>query len=144
MDGSRLYLFTMVTSKYLLQIYDKAMSYYPLFTLMLGGIKDILIISTPNNAPRFEYLQFSVSLSYCVQEGPKDLTEVFIWGEGSCEMTLRDNVFYGNLFFEMLKNGIKTAKNGCATVFEYYVNSPKSFGIVEFGENGKGIYIEEK
>lgn len=152
--GTRLYPLTMVTSKQLLPIYDKPMIYYPLSTLMLAGIKEILIISTPEDTPRFEHLlgngeQFGISLSYCIQPSPDGLAQAFIIGEefigdDACAMILGDNIFYGNHFSEMLKNAVKTAENGYASVFGYYVNDPERFGIVEFDDYGKVISVEEK
>lgn len=152
--GTRLYPLTMVTSKQLLPVYDKPLIYYPLSTLMLAGIRDILIISTPDDTPRFEHLlgngsQFGISLSYCVQPSPDGLAQAFILGEQfigdeTCAMILGDNIFYGNHFASMLRNAVKTADDGHATVFGYYVNDPERFGIIEFDENGKAISIEEK
>ncbi len=152
--GTRLYPLTMVTSKQLLPVYDKPMIYYPLSTLMLAGIKNILIISTPEDTPRFEHLlgdgsQFGLKLSYCVQPSPDGLAQAFILGEefignDPCAMILGDNIFYGNHFSSMLKNAVRTAENGSATIFGYYVNDPERFGIVEFNEKGKVISVEEK
>lgn len=152
--GTRLYPLTMVTSKQLLPVYDKPMIYYPLSTLMLAGIKDILIISTPDDTPRFEALlgkgsQFGIDISYCVQPSPDGLAQAFILGEefisdDECAMILGDNIFYGNHFSSMLKDAVKTAENGSATVFGYYVNDPERFGIVEFDEYGKVVSVEEK
>ena len=153
--GTRLYPLTMVTSKQLLPIYDKPMIYYPLSTLMLAGIKDILIISTPEDTPRFEYLlgdgtQFGINLSYKVQPSPDGLAQAFILGEeflGGEEgvMILGDNIFYGNNFGPMLKKAVERAQNdNCATVFGYYVHDPERFGIVEFDDNGKVLSVEEK
>lgn len=153
--GTRLYPLTMVTSKQLLPVYDKPMVYYPLSTLMLAGIQDILIISTPEDTPRFEHLlgdgsQFGVRLSYKVQPSPDGLAQAFILGEEfiggeCCAMVLGDNIFYGNGFSRILKNAVKNAEeNGRATVFGYYVNDPERFGIVEFDESGKVISVEEK
>ncbi len=152
--GTRLYPLTMVTSKQLLPVYDKPMIYYPLSTLMLAGIKDILIISTPEDTPRFEHLlgngnQFGVSLSYCVQPSPDGLAQAFILGEKfigneSCSMILGDNIFYGNSFSQMLKAATKSADEGKATVFGYYVRDPERFGVVEFDDNGTVLSIEEK
>ena len=154
-SGTRLYPLTKVTSKQLLPIYDKPMIYYPLSTLMLAGIKDILIISTPDDTPRFESLlgdgsQFGVSLSYKVQPSPDGLAQAFILGEEFLNgeagaMVLGDNIFYGHGFRTMLKNAVVNAeKNGRATVFGYYVPDPERFGVVDFDSNGKVISIEEK
>lgn len=152
--GTRLYPLTMVTSKQLLPVYDKPMIYYPLSTLMLAGIRDILIISTPSDTPRFESLlgngeQFGIRLSYEVQPSPDGLAQAFIIGEQfigneSCAMILGDNIFYGNGFSKLLRGAAETADKGKATVFGYYVNDPERFGIVEFDENGKVISVEEK
>lgn len=153
--GTRLYPLTMVTSKQLLPIYDKPMIYYPLSTLMLADIKDILIISTPTDLPRFEKLlgdgsQFGISLSYKVQPSPDGLAQAFILGEkfigdDACAMVLGDNIFYGNGFRSILKSaGHNAEKNVRATVFGYYVNDPERFGVVAFDENGKVTSIEEK
>ncbi|HIY11566.1 MAG TPA: glucose-1-phosphate thymidylyltransferase RfbA [Candidatus Anaerofilum excrementigallinarum] len=153
--GTRLYPLTMVTSKQLLPVYDKPMVYYPLSTLMLAGIQDILIISTPEDTPRFESLlgdgsQFGLRLQYKVQPSPDGLAQAFILGEefigdDCCAMVLGDNIFYGNGFSRILKNAVHNAEeNGKATVFGYYVNDPERFGIVEFDESGKVISVEEK
>ena len=154
-SGTRLYPLTKVTSKQLLPIYDKPMIYYPLSTLMLAGIKEILIISTPDDTPRFKSLlgdgsQFGVSLSYKVQPSPDGLAQAFILGEEFLNgeagaMVLGDNIFYGHGFRTMLKNAVKNAEeNGRATVFGYYVPDPERFGVVDFDSNGKVISIEEK
>lgn len=153
--GTRLYPLTMVTSKQLLPVYDKPMIYYPLSTLMLAGIKDILIISTPEDTPRFEHLlgngsQFGISLSYCVQPSPDGLAQAFILGESfigsdACAMVLGDNIFYGNGFGSILREALENAeKNKRATVFGYYVKDPERFGVVAFDNNGKATSIEEK
>lgn len=153
--GTRLYPLTMVTSKQLLPVYDKPMIYYPLSTLMLAGIKDILIISTPEDTPRFEHLlgdgsQFGVSLSYKVQPSPDGLAQAFLLGEefigdDACAMVLGDNIFYGNGFSKILRTAVVNAEeNRRATVFGYYVNDPERFGIVEFDEGGHVISVEEK
>lgn len=153
--GTRLYPLTMVTSKQLLPVYDKPMIYYPLSTLMLAGIRDILIISTPDDTPRFEHLlgdgsQFGISLSYKVQPSPDGLAQAFIIGKEfigneSCAMILGDNIFYGEGFSSLLKEAVENAEEEKrATVFGYYVNDPERFGIVEFDEDGKVLSVEEK
>jgi len=152
--GTRLYPLTMVTSKQLLPVYDKPMIYYPLSTLMLAGIKDILIISTKEDTPRFEHLlgdgsQFGIHLQYKVQPSPDGLAQAFLLGEefigdDACAMVLGDNIFYGNGFRKVLKAAAEDAESGRATIFGYYVNDPERFGIVEFDENGKVISVEEK
>ena len=153
--GTRLYPITMVTSKQLLPIYDKPMVYYPLSTLMLAGIKDILIISTPEDTPRFEALlgdgqQFGTKLNYTVQPSPDGLAQAFILGEAfigsdACAMVLGDNIFYGNGFGKILKDAVRNAEeNNRATVFGYYVHDPERFGVVAFDENEKVTSIEEK
>lgn len=153
--GTRLYPLTMVTSKQLLPVYDKPMIYYPLSTLMLAGIKDILIISTPKDTPRFENLlgdgkKFGVSLSYCVQPSPDGLAQAFILGkdfigDDACAMVLGDNIFYGNGFSSVLKKALEKAeKDSKATIFGYHVTDPERFGIVEFDKEGHVISVEEK
>lgn len=152
--GTRLYPLTMVTSKQLLPVYDKPMIYYPLSTLMLAGIREILIISTPEDIPRFEHLlgdgsQFGITLSYAIQPSPDGLAQAFIIGRefignDSCAMVLGDNIFYGNGFSRILKSAAETAETGHATVFGYYVNDPERFGIVEFNDEGRVISVEEK
>jgi len=152
--GTRLYPLTMVTSKQLLPIYDKPMIYYPLSTLMLAGIKDILIISTPDDTPRFEHLlgdggQFGISLSYKVQPSPDGLAQAFLLGEefignDTCAMVLGDNIFYGNGFTPLLRKAVDDANFGKATVFGYYVSDPERFGVVEFDAFGSVISVEEK
>ena len=153
--GTRLYPLTMVTSKQLLPVYDKPMIYYPLSTLMLAGIRDILIISTPEDTPRFEHLlgngsQFGVNLSYKVQPSPDGLAQAFLLGEefigdDACAMVLGDNIFYGNGFGGILRESVENAeKNERATVFGYYVNDPERFGVVEFDADGHVISVEEK
>ena len=152
--GTRLYPLTMVTSKQLLPVYDKPMIYYPLSTLMLAGIRDILIISTPTDLPNFERLlgdgsQFGIHLSYKVQPSPDGLAQAFLLGEefigdDCCAMVLGDNIFYGSGFRSRLKQAAADAQQGRASIFGYYVNDPERFGIVEFDENGKVISVEEK
>ena len=153
--GTRLYPLTMVTSKQLLPVYDKPMVYYPLSTLMLAGIQDILIISTPTDTPRCETLlgdgsQFGLHLSYKVQPSPDGLAQAFILGEeflggGAGAMVLGDNIFYGNGFSKILRAAAANAEeNNRATVFGYYVNDPERFGVVVFDEDGKVTSIEEK
>ena len=153
--GTRLYPLTMVTSKQLLPVYDKPMIYYPLSTLMLAGIKDILIISTPTDTTRFESLlgdgsQFGINLSYCVQPSPDGLAQAFILGEefigsDACAMVLGDNIFYGNGFGRILRTAAENAEvNSRATVFGYYVNDPERFGVVSFDDEGRATSIEEK
>ena len=153
-SGTRLYPMTMVTSKQLLPIYDKPMIYYPLSTLMLAGIRDILIISTPTDLPNFERLlgdgsHYGINLSYKVQPSPDGLAQAFTLGEEfignePCAMVLGDNIFYGAGLSERLKAAAEAAQNGRATVFGYYVNDPERFGIVEFDEAGHVISVEEK
>lgn len=152
--GTRLYPLTMVTSKQLLPVYDKPMIYYPLSTLMLAGIRDILIISTPVDLPNFERLlgdgsAFGINLSYKVQPSPDGLAQAFILGEefiggDCCAMILGDNIFYGNGLGERMRLAVENAQNGRATIFGYYVNDPERFGIVEFDEDGRVLSVEEK
>lgn len=152
--GTRLYPLTMVTSKQLLPIYDKPMIYYPLSTLMLAGIKDILIISTPEDTPRFEHLlgngnQFGVTLSYKIQPSPDGLAQAFLLGSDfiksdTCAMVLGDNIFYGNGFTSLLSKAVTDASNRKATVFGYYVSDPERFGVVEFDGAGTVVSVEEK
>lgn len=151
-SGTRLYPLTMVTSKQLLPVYDKPMIYYPMSVLMMAGIRDILIISTPNDLPNFERLfgdgsSLGINLSYKVQPSPDGLAQAFILGDefidgDSCAMVLGDNIFYGDGLGKHLKEA--AARQDGATVFGYYVNDPERFGIVEFDGNGKAISIEEK
>ncbi len=154
-SGTRLYPLTMVTSKQLLPIYDKPMIYYPMSVLMNSGIREILIISTPQDTPRFQELlgdghQFGVSLSYAVQPSPDGLAQAFIIGadfigNDSVAMVLGDNIFFGHGLNKRLKNAVSNSENGLgATVFGYYVDDPERFGIVEFDADGKAISIEEK
>lgn len=153
-SGTRLYPLTMVTSKQLLPVYDKPMIYYPLSVLMLAGIREILIISTPYDLPNFEKLlgdgaEFGIKLSYAVQPSPDGLAQAFIIGEefiGSDKvaMILGDNIYYGSGFTSILKEAIENANKGLATIFGYFVNDPHRFGIVEFDDNGKVISVGEK
>ncbi|MBR6563224.1 MAG: glucose-1-phosphate thymidylyltransferase RfbA [Clostridia bacterium] len=154
-SGTRLYPLTKVTSKQLLPVYDKPMIYYPLSVLMMAGIRDILIISTPQDTPRFEDLlgdgkQFGINLSYAVQPSPDGLAQAFIIGEefigNDCvAMVLGDNIFSGHGLKERLVNAVESAEgSGNATIFGYYVDDPERFGIVEFDEQGKAVSIEEK
>lgn len=153
-SGTRLYPLTKVTSKQLLPVYDKPMIYYPLSTLMLAGIKDILIISTPTDTPRFKELlgdgsNFGIQLSYAVQESPDGLAQAFLIGEEfigdePCAMVLGDNIFYGGWFRKNLAEAVKNAENGQATIFGYYVKDPERFGIVEFDKERNVISVEEK
>lgn len=152
--GTRLYPLTMVTSKQLLPVYDKPMIYYPLSTLMLAEIKDILIISTPQDTPRFEALlgdgsQFGIKLSYAIQPSPDGLAQAFIIGkefigDDSCAMILGDNIFYGSGLFKRMDAAKKAAEEGKATVFGFYVKDPERFGVVEFDKEGKVVSVEEK
>lgn len=151
-SGTRLYPLTMVTSKQLLPVYDKPMIYYPLSTLMLAGIRDILIISTPKDLPNFKNLlgdgsRYGINLSYKEQPSPDGLAQAFILGEefigdDNCAMILGDNIFHGNGLINQLKKAVEN--EGRATVFGYYVDDPERFGIVEFNEDGKVISLEEK
>ncbi len=153
-SGTRLYPLTKVTSKQLLPIYDKPMIYYPLSTLMLAGIRDILIISTPVDTPRFEQLMgdgssFGINLSYKVQPSPDGLAQAFLIGEDfigdePCAMILGDNIFYGGYFRRNLSDAVKDAQNGKATIFGYYVKDPERFGIVEFDKDKNVLSVEEK
>ncbi len=154
-SGTRLYPLTLATSKQMLPVYDKPMIYYPLSTLMLAGIRDILIISTPNDLPNFERLlgdgrNFGLNLSYKVQPSPDGLAQAFILGEEfigdeACAMVLGDNIFYGNGFSTSLKEAAANAEdNSRATVFGYYVTDPERFGVVEFDKNWRALSIEEK
>ncbi|WP_312458483.1 glucose-1-phosphate thymidylyltransferase RfbA [Proteiniclasticum sp.] len=153
-SGTRLYPLTMVTSKQLLPVYDKPMVYYPLSVLMLAGIKDILIISTPEDLPNFKKLlgdgqDFGINLSYAEQPSPDGLAQAFIIGEefigkDDVAMILGDNIYYGNGFTKVLREARENAANGMATIFGYYVSDPQRFGIVEFDETGKVLSVEEK
>lgn len=153
-SGTRLYPLTMVTSKQLLPVYDKPMIYYPLSTLMLAGIRDILIISTPSDTPRFRDLlgdgsHFGIHLTYAVQPSPDGLAQAFLIGrefvgDDECAMILGDNIYYGNGFSKILNSARENAENGRATIFGYYVNDPERFGVVEFDRSGKVISVEEK
>lgn len=153
-SGTRLYPLTRVTSKQLLPVYDKPMIYYPLSTLMLAGIRDILIISTPVDTPRFKELlgdgsSFGINLSYAVQPSPDGLAQAFLIGEefignDTCAMVLGDNIFYGGWFRKNLSEAVKNAEEGNATIFGYYVNDPERFGIVEFDADKNVISVEEK
>ncbi len=153
-SGTRLYPLTMVTSKQLLPVYDKPMIFYPLSTLMQAGIREILIISTPQDLPNFIKLlgdgsRYGVKLSYCEQPSPDGLAQAFLLGEKfidgeACAMVLGDNIFYGNGLEEILKRAAEKAEKGRATIFGYHVNDPQRFGIVEFDKSGKVISVEEK
>jgi len=153
-SGTRLYPLTKVTSKQLLPIYDKPMIFYPLSTLMLAGIRDILIISTPSDTPRFHELlgdgsDMGINLSYAVQPSPDGLAQAFLIGEefigdDTCAMILGDNIFYGGWFRRNLSEAVKNAENGKATIFGYYVQDPERFGIVEFDDKRNVLSVEEK
>ena len=153
-SGTRLYPLTMVISKQLLPVYDKPMIYYPLSVLMLAGIQDILIISTPCDLPNFEKLlgdgsEYGIKLSYAEQPSPDGLAQAFLIGEDfigddNVAMILGDNIYYGNGFTPILREAAENARNGKATIFGYYVNDPERFGIVEFDNEGKVISVEEK
>ena len=153
-SGTRLYPLTRVTSKQLLPVYDKPMIYYPLSTLMLAKIRDILLISTPGDTPRFRELlgdgsRFGIHLSYAVQPSPDGLAQAFLIGEDfvgddSCAMILGDNIFYGGWFRRNLQEAVMNAENGKATIFGYYVKDPERFGVVEFDRNQNVISVEEK
>ena len=153
-SGTRLYPLTRVTSKQLLPVYDKPMIYYPLSTLMLSGIRDILIISTPTDTPRFQDLlgdgsHFGIRLAYAVQPSPDGLAQAFLIGkefigDDECCMILGDNIFYGNGFSGILKEAVRNAQAGRATIFGYHVPDPERFGVVDFDENGKVLSVEEK
>lgn len=152
--GTRLYPLTKAISKQIMPVYDKPMIYYPLSTLMLAGIKDILIISTPEDTPRFEELlgdgsKFGINLSYAVQPSPDGLAQAFLIGEefigdDTCAMVLGDNIFYGSYFRKNLADAVKAAEEGYATIFGYYVKDPERFGIVEFDKNRNVVSVEEK
>lgn len=153
-SGSRLYPLTLVTSKQLLPVYDKPMIYYPLSVLMMAGIREILIISTPNDLPRMKALlgdgsDFGIHLSYLEQPSPDGLAQAFIIGDkfignDPCAMILGDNIFHGAGLISHLRNSVERANNGIATIFGYQVKDPERFGIVELDENGNALSIEEK
>lgn len=153
-SGSRLYPLTKVTSKQLLPVYDKPMIYYPLSILMLAGIKDILIISTKDDLPRFQNLlkdgsDLGINLTYLVQPSPDGLAQAFVLGEDfigddPCAMVLGDNIFYGDGLKRKLRESVERAKAGIATIYGYYVNDPERYGVVEFDDNNKAISLEEK
>ena len=153
-SGTRLYPLTKVTSKQLLPVYDKPMIYYPLSTLMLAGIRDVLIISTPTDTPNFQNLlgdgsHFGIRLSYAVQPSPDGLAQAFLIGREfiggePCAMILGDNIFYGNGFSRLLQDAVRNAESGRATIFGYHVPDPERFGVVEFDGSGKVLSVEEK
>ena len=153
-SGTRLYPLTKVTSKQLLPVYDKPMIYYPLSTLMLAGIRDVLIISTPTDTPNFQNLlgdgsHFGIRLSYAVQPSPDGLAQAFLIGKDfigdePCAMILGDNIFYGNGFSRLLQDAVRNAESGRATIFGYHVPDPERFGVVEFDGSGKVLSVEEK
>ncbi|MCI9578178.1 MAG: glucose-1-phosphate thymidylyltransferase RfbA [Oscillibacter sp.] len=153
-SGTRLYPLTAVVSKQLLPIYDKPMIYYPLSTLMLAGIRDILLISTPEDLPRFQTLlgdgsHFGIRLSYAEQPRPEGLAQAFLIGEAflggePCAMVLGDNIFYGGWFRKSLRTAAENARNGRATIFGYYVRDPERFGVVEFDRDYRILSLEEK
>ena len=153
-SGTRLYPLTKVTSKQLLPVYDKPMMFYPLSTLMLAGIREILIISTPTDTSRFEELlgdgnNYGIKLSYAIQPYPEGLAQAFLIGkdfigDDTCAMILGDNIFYGGFFSDQLANAVDDANNGITTIFAYYVKDPKRFGIVEFDKSKNVISVEEK
>lgn len=153
-SGTRLYPLTLLTSKQLLPVYDKPMIYYSLSTLMLADIRDILVISTPTDTPRFRSLlkdgsQFGLHIEYAVQPSPDGLAQAFLIGrefigDEPCAMILGDNIFYGNGFGRILRQAAAGVQEGRATVFGYYVSDPERFGVVEFDDSGKAISIEEK
>lgn len=153
-SGTRLYPLTRVTSKQLLPVYDKPMIYYPLSTLMLAGIRDILIISTPTDVPRFQDLlgdgsHFGIHLTYAVQPSPDGLAQAFLIGrefigDEPCAMILGDNIFYGNGFSQILKDAVTNAEEGVATIFGYQVPDPERFGVVDFDADGNVLSVEEK
>lgn len=153
-SGTRLYPLTTVTSKQLLPVYDKPMVYYPLSVLMMAGIRDILVISTPKDLPNFERLlgdgsRYGVRLSYKVQPSPDGLAQAFLLGEGfiagdTCALVLGDNIFYGNGLGRVLRGAVRDAEEGRASVFGYYVDDPERYGVVDFDETGRAVSIEEK